>query len=62
MALKAKNAALQIRLSEELLERFRVMCDAQECTVSEYVRRWMVWQVEAYERALEKRERGRQGR
>ncbi|WP_157779481.1 hypothetical protein [Cupriavidus pauculus] len=54
MAIKVKNATLQIRLTDELLGRFQAVCEARETSVSEYVRRWIVGQVQDHERREEK--------
>ena len=59
MAIKVKNATLQIRLSHDLLSRFQEVCQANETTVSEHVRRWVVAQVQDHEGAREKAGFGR---
>ncbi|WP_343657084.1 hypothetical protein [Cupriavidus sp.] len=59
MAIKVKNATLQLRLSGDLLSRFQEVCQANETTVSEHVRRWIVAEVQAHEGARERAGFGR---
>jgi len=41
MALKPKTASLRIRIDPELLERYRVICEKRDWTVSDGIRRHM---------------------
>ena len=54
MALTPKTAVLQIRIDPDLLRRYQAACDARHESVSNVLRRFMLAEVEAYERHLVK--------
>ncbi|MCX7289598.1 hypothetical protein [Janthinobacterium sp.] len=58
MALKPKDAVFQVRVERDLLERFRVICEVREMTVSFAIRRFMQHQVEQEEARQRTQSRG----
>jgi predicted transcriptional regulator len=46
MALKPKSAVFQVRIDPELYARFQALCDSQNITVSDFVRRSILSHVE----------------
>jgi predicted transcriptional regulator len=46
MALKPKSAVFQVRIDPDLYARFKSLCDSQNMTVSDFVRRSILSHVE----------------
>lgn len=56
MALKPKSAVFQVRIDPELYERFKSFCDSQNITVSDFVRRTILANVERAEERERRKE------
>ena len=46
MALKPKSSVFQVRIDPDLYTRFQALCDSQNLTVSDFVRRSILVHVE----------------
>ncbi|RAM65715.1 hypothetical protein [Herbaspirillum rubrisubalbicans] len=59
MALKPKDAVLQVRVDRELLIQFQLMCEAREFTASAFLRRVMLAEVARFREQQEAAQRKR---